>query len=67
MRVLMSGLGLAEYEVTFTHLHVTVTIKSSDPAFIDKWWSTFKPFIAPDSVPYPEKPKINAVCAVPFF
>jgi hypothetical protein len=46
-----------EYEITFTLRAATVTVKSSDSAFNDKWWSTFKPVIAPDPIPYPEKPK----------
>jgi hypothetical protein len=46
-----------EYEITFTLRAATVTVKSSDPAFIDKWWSTFKPIIALDPIPYPEKAK----------
>jgi len=50
---------MPEYEKTFTLRAAAVTIKSSDPAFIDKWWNTFKPIITPDPIPQPEKAKIT--------
>ena len=37
---------MPEYEITFTLCEATVTVKSSDPAFTDKWWNTFKTIIA---------------------
>ena len=48
-------IDLADYEIAFSQGMVSVTIKSSDPGFIEKWWQIFKPKIAPDPVPYPEK------------
>jgi hypothetical protein len=48
---------MPEYEITFTLRAATVTVKSSDPAFIDKWWSAFKHIIAPDPMSCPEKAK----------
>lgn len=46
---------MPEYEMTFSQGRASVTIKSSDPEFIEKWWNTVKPIMVPDSVPYPEK------------
>jgi hypothetical protein len=46
---------MPEYEVTFSQGRVSVTIKSSDPEFIEKWWKIVKPITVPDPVPYPEK------------
>ena len=43
------------YEMTFSQGRASVTIKSSDPEFIEKWWNTVKPIIAPEAVPYTEK------------
>ena len=37
---------MPEYKITFTLRAATVTVKSSGPAFIDKWWRTFKTIIA---------------------
>lgn len=46
---------MLEYEMTFSQGRDSVTIKSSDPEFIEKWWKIVKPIIVPDAVPYPEK------------
>ena len=48
---------MPEYEITLILRAATVTVKSSDPAFIDKWWNTLKPIIVPDPILYPEKSK----------
>jgi hypothetical protein len=48
---------MPEYQITFTLRDATVTVKSSGPVFIDKWWNAFKPIITLDPIPYPEKTK----------
>lgn len=48
---------MPEYEVTFSRGRCSVTVKSSDPDFIEKWRNTVKPIMVPEPVPYPEKKK----------
>jgi hypothetical protein len=52
---------MPEYELTFTFRYATVTLKSFDPAFIDKWWKTFKPIITPDPELPPKNPKQTTI------
>lgn len=50
---------MPEYEMTFSQGRASVTIKSSDPEFIEKWWNIVKPIMVPEAVPYPEKKSRN--------
>jgi hypothetical protein len=36
----------------FSQGRASVTIKSSGPEFIEKWWNIVKPIMVPDAVPY---------------
>ena len=42
---------MPEHEITFTRGQVSITIKSSDPELIEKWWNNFRRIVEPDPVP----------------
>ena len=50
---------IPEHEIIISRLNTTVTIKSSDPEFIEKWWKVFKGLVIEELVPYPEKRTAN--------
>jgi hypothetical protein len=46
---------MPEHEITVSQGRMSVTIKSSEADFIEKWWKTIKQVTFPDPTPYPEK------------
>ncbi len=46
---------MSDYEVSYSFGRVSVTIKSSDPEFVEKWWKIFNEETDPKPVPYHKK------------